>query len=285
MKIETKQLRKTFGKESALEDLSITFSGEKIIGLLGKNGAGKTTFMRILSGHFQQTRGTIAVNEQSPFNHSDVSKNICFIQESNNFYGKFRIDEVLQIAEVFYPNWDKDQAEHLLKVFKLKRKQKVKALSKGMLSALGIIVGLASNASITIFDEPYIGLDASNRSLFYDLLLQSYQENPRMFILSTHLIDEISKLFEEVAILHEGKLLLHETTAELAENHLLVSGETSVVDQAIKNKNVIHETSMLGKKKAVLFGEQLATTDELEVSKIGLQDLVIYLTKEEVDSL
>ena len=87
-----------------------------------------------------------------------------------------------------------------------------------MVSALGIITGFASCASITIFDEPYIGLDVAARNMFYDLLIERQTENPRLFILSTHLIDEASELFEEIFILHEGELLLQKTTDEWREH-------------------------------------------------------------------
>lgn len=284
MKIEANKLRKSFGKEVALNDFTISISGEKIVGLLGRNGAGKTTFMRLLAGHFQQTSGRIEVNGHAPFNHYPATKEICLIEESNNFHEKFSIEEILQISAVFYPNWNKDQADHLIKVFKLKRKQKVKALSKGMVSALGIIVGLSSNAAITIFDEPYIGLDASYRSVFYDLLLEAYEDNPRMFILSTHLIDEVSNLFEEVAIIHEGNLLLHETADDLARKNLLLSGNTDLVNKTINGKKVIHESTILGQKSVVLFDESIEKVEGLKVSKASLQELVVYLTKEEVPS-
>src|SRR5699024_4115682 len=161
--------------------------------------------MRLLAGHFTKSSGEIEINQQSPFNNYGLMKDVCLIMESNNFYEKFTVRDILSISAKFYPNWDQPYAEELRQIFHLKPKQKVKTLSKGMHSALGIIVGLASNAPITIFDEPYIGLDASFRSTFYDLLLESFEENPRLIILSTHLIDEVSKLFEEVVIIQEGK--------------------------------------------------------------------------------
>ncbi len=217
------------------------------------------------------------------FNNYPVTKNICFIQESNNFHEKFRVHEVLDIASIYYPNWDKNQAKELTKIFKLKEKQKVKALSKGMSSALGIIIGLSSNAPLTIFDEPYIGLDASFRSTFYDLLLESYENNPRMFILSTHLIDEVSKLFEEVVILHEGNKMLHESSEHLAEKHMILTGKKESIDPLMEGKNVIHEKSILGQKSVVLFDEVMESVpSDVEVSKATLQDLFVYLTKEEV---
>src|SRR5699024_12849209 len=106
---------------------------------------------------------------------------------------------------LFYPNWDQALDDELVKVYNLPLNAKVKTLSKGMESALGVIVGLSSMATITIFDEPYIGLDAAARKNFYNTLLEQYETRPRTIIFSTHLIDEVSLLFEEVLILREGR--------------------------------------------------------------------------------
>ncbi len=283
MEIKTNHLTKRYRKEVALDDLSLQISGNKIVGLLGKNGAGKTTLMRMLAGHFAATSGDILIDHEAPFNNYSLSKHVCLIMESNNFHDKFNVNDILNISAKFYPNWDKEYAEELREIFRLKPKKKIKTLSKGMYSALGIIVGLASNSSITIFDEPYIGLDAAFRSTFYDLLLESYERNPRLIILSTHLIDEVSKLFEEVVILQEGKALLHESVDDLANKHILLSGNKEEVEHFAANKNVIHETTMLGQKTVVLFDENITDAKGLKVSRASLQELFVYLTKEEVN--
>ncbi|WP_163538033.1 ABC transporter ATP-binding protein [Gracilibacillus sp. YIM 98692] len=283
MEMKATNLTKRYAHKKALDDLTLTLNGEKIIGLLGKNGAGKTTLMRMLAGHFPATDGRLTINDKAPFDHFPVTKDICLIMESHNFHEKFKVKDVLNISAKFHPNWDMDYAKYLRKSFRLEEKQKVKTLSKGMYSALGIIVGLASLSPITIFDEPYIGLDASFRSMFYDLLLESYQHNPRLIILSTHLIDEVSKLFEEVVILHDGKLMLHEKADDLADKHILLSGNKEEIDQFAASKNIIHESSMLGQKTIVLYDEEVSDTGDLSVSKASLQELFVYLTKEEVN--
>ncbi|SDB93794.1 ABC-2 type transport system ATP-binding protein [Pelagirhabdus alkalitolerans] len=280
--IKADQLTKSYKGEQALDALTVQFEGDKIIGLLGKNGAGKTTLMRLLAGHFKQTSGNITINDQEPFNNYFLTRDICFIQENNNFFEKFKVNEVIQLASQFYPNWDEEEANQLLKTFQLNRKQKINALSKGMLSALGIIVGIASHAPITIFDEPYIGLDASYRSVFYDKLLESYQSNKRMIILSTHLIDEVSRLFEEVAILHEGKLHLHEISEQLKDNHWLLRGKKETIDQETNHLNVIHSSEFLGKKTVVVYDTINEQHETIEYDKLSLQQLFVYLTKEEV---
>src|SRR5260221_9730741 len=106
----------------------------------------------------------------------------------------------------------------------------MKALSRGMLSAAGVIVGLASRAPLTIFDEPYLGLDAVARSIFYDRLLEDYAEHPRTVILSTHLIDEVSRLLEHILVIDQGRLILDEDADALRGRAFAVVGPAAQVD-------------------------------------------------------
>ncbi|RXI96190.1 ABC transporter ATP-binding protein [Anaerobacillus alkaliphilus] len=284
MKIEIKNLSKKYTEKIALNDLTLELEENKIYGLLGRNGAGKTTLMQLLAGYMLPTSGSIKVNGQSPFDNRDVLKDICLINESNNFMNRLKVKDILKIASLFYPNWSNEKAERLLETFNLKGKMSVKGLSKGMESALGIIIGLASRTKIAIFDEPYIGLDASARYKFYDALLEEYEEYPRTIILSTHLIDEVSNLFEEVILIKNGELLFHRTTEELLELTLKVSGSKHAVNSFIEGKEVIHEAELAGQKAATLFGERYdkreAISLGLTIESVTIQHLMVYLTEE-----
>jgi ABC-2 type transport system ATP-binding protein len=283
MKIEAINITKKYGQKEALKDLSMVIEENKIYGLLGKNGAGKTTFMQLLAGHILSTSGKVLIDGQEPFNNRNVLKEMCLISESSNFKKRLKIKDVLKIASLFYPNWSQESADRLLKEFNLEKSMNTKGLSKGMESALGITIGLSSRAKITIFDEPYIGLDASARYKFYDLLLAEYEEKPRTFILSTHLIDEVSRLFEEVILLRDGQLLLQLQTDEMKEKSIIVSGKSEVVEAYSKGKNVIRETSMMGRKTAMLFGEVYNLTEArelgLEAERGNIQELMVHLSE------
>jgi ABC-2 type transport system ATP-binding protein len=284
MKIEVKDVTKSYRSKTALANLTVTFEEDKIYGLLGRNGAGKTTLMQLLAGYTLPSSGEVLLNGVTPFNNRNVLKDICLINESENFKRRLRIRDVLKIASLFYPNWSQETAEYLLKQFNLEPNLKTKGLSKGMESSVGIVIGLASRAKITIFDEPYIGLDASARYKFYDILLEEYETYPRTIILSTHLIDEVSNLFEEVVILQNGKLLLQRDKDELVQLSLQVSGKSEVVDQFTKGKNVIHEAEIVGMKTVQLFGENYSSEEAislgLQVERSNVQQLMVYLTEE-----
>lgn len=283
MTIHFSNVTKSFGKKTALKNFSLQLEKNKIYGLLGRNGAGKTTMLKLVSGHIHPTSGQVLIDGKNPFNNRSLLEKICFIQETNNFKRRVKIKELLKIASLYYPNWSFETAERLLNIFRLDPNWSTKGLSKGMESALGIIIGLSSHAEITIFDEPYIGLDASLRYRFYDLLLEEFENKPRTIILSTHLIDEVSNLFEEIILMKDGELFAHKTTDEFLELSLKVEGKKESVDAFIQNKNVIMSKEIMGRKIAIVYGEKYNSKEAidagLQVDQCTIQELMVHLTE------
>lgn len=161
----------------------------------------------------------------------------------------------MYIASLFYSNWDKDFAQRLTEEFELDKEKLYKNLSLGMKSQLSIIVGLASRAPLTIFDEPYIGLDAPGRQLFYDTLIDDYMENPRTIIISTHLIDEVSNLLEEVIILHKGEVKMTGNIDDIRKKSFYISGGVGQVEKHLQNKNILGREKIGGNMVAVMFDD------------------------------
>lgn len=282
MNITCESVSRTYGKTLALKEVSLHVKENTICGLLGRNGAGKTTLMHLLTGQLLPSSGNVLIDGKAPFENREILKHLCFIKESGNFKPNFKVNETLNLASFFYPHWDQEKAEDLLKQFHLNPRKSVKSLSKGMESALGIIIGLASRAPITIFDEPYIGMDAVARQHFYNLVLEEYTAHPRTFILSTHLIDEISNLFEDVIILQDGEIVLHEMAENLRNYGFAVSGEASVVDTFCEGKNVLHSEAFGGMKKAAFYNKNYNQKEAdffgLTLEPLPIQDLMIHLT-------
>ncbi|MDL4841848.1 ABC transporter ATP-binding protein [Aquibacillus rhizosphaerae] len=283
MIIEANNLTKTYKNKIALNDISFSLEEPKIYGLLGRNGAGKTTFMQVLAGLLLPTNGSVLVNGQTPFDNQKITESICLIKEGDNFKKDLKVKNVLTIASMFYPTWDNQLAFQLIDEFSLDLNVKVKTLSKGMESALGIIVGLASKAPITMFDEPYIGLDASARNRFYEVLVEQYQEHKRTIIFSTHLIDEVSLLFEEVLIFEGGKLIVKDDTDELRESCFSVSGPVAKVEAYIANKKVVNKQEFAGMLTATVLNanKQAAREQGFDVEGVPIQKLMIYLTSKQ----
>ncbi|GAB3247763.1 ABC transporter ATP-binding protein [Kineosporia babensis] len=273
---------KRFGDFTAVDDVSFEVRANTIYGLLGRNGAGKSTIMRMLAGHAQPTQGRVEMLGAEPFENDEITQQICFAAENQVYPDVFRVKDVLTAGRLLYPRWDEAYAQELMEVFNLPKKRQVKKLSRGMRSAVGIVVGLASRAPVTIFDEPYLGLDATSRQLFYDHLLADYAENPRTIMLSTHLIDEVSELIEHVLVIDRGRLVINEEAELLRGRAVSVSGPSDLVEKFSYAMTRLHEEQMLGQSRVTVLGDpedaQHARTLGLDVKPVSLQQLVVQST-------
>ncbi|MGH3423071.1 MAG: ABC transporter ATP-binding protein, partial [Streptosporangiaceae bacterium] len=195
----------------AVDQASFDIEPGSITGLLGRNGAGKTTLLRILAGQEFPTGGTVSVLGDNPVTNDHLLHRMVFVREDQLYpgTGPFAVRHALRAASWFYPNWDAGLAAALAGDVGLPAGGRVGRLSRGMRSALGIVIGLAARAEVTLFDEPYACLDPVARQLFYDRLLADYAEHPRTVLLSTHLIDEAAGLFERVLVIDKGRIVLH----------------------------------------------------------------------------
>ena len=272
-----------FREHTALSDVSTVIEQGAITGLLGRNGAGKTTLMQLLTGHRVPTSGTVEVFGQRPYENEAVLSRICFIKEGQRYPDHFRVRDALDAGALVYPDWDADLAQLLLQDFDLPAKRPIKKLSRGMTSAVGIIIGLASRAPLTLFDEPYLGLDAVARQLFYDRLLADYAEHPRTVVLSTHLIEEIASLLERVLFIDRGRVLLDADAESLRGTALTVTGPKAKVDAFAGRQEVLHTESLGGHSRAVVRLRDGADGDDaadagLSWEPTNLQQLVVAMS-------
>ncbi|MCW4353915.1 ABC transporter ATP-binding protein [Hoyosella sp. YIM 151337] len=275
---------KKFGSVLALDDVSFELKPNTIHGLLGRNGAGKTTLMRVMTGQEFATSGTINILGEPPLENAKVLSQVSFIRESQKYPDDYLVKHVLSTAGHLLPHWHADLAEELLADFQLPLKRKVKKLSRGMLSALGVIVGLASRAPLTFFDEPYLGLDAVARQMFYDRLLADYGEHPRTIVLSTHLIDEVSNLIEHVLVIDKGRILLDDSADSLRSRASVITGEAATVDSFVGAAPVLARETLGSQARvtAELPYSELRKADAqrggLTVEPVSLQQLVVHTT-------
>lgn len=282
--IEVDGLTRRYGRLAAVDDATFTLEGNRIHGLLGRNGAGKTTLMQLLTGQEFASSGTIRVFGQSPVENAGVLQHVSFIKESQRYPEDFRPKHVLRSAPWFFENWDAEFAEQLVDDFRLPLNTRIKKLSRGQLSAIGVIVGLASRAPLTFFDEPYLGLDAVSRHMFYDRLLADYAENPRTVVLSTHLIDEVSNLIEHVILIDKGRILLDAESDDLRERAFEITGPTEAVDRFAAEHRVLHRTALGSTARATIDGrlndhqQSLGVASGLSIEPIPLQQLIIDRT-------
>lgn len=284
--IQVNNLVKNFGSVTALKNVSITIEQNKIYGLLGRNGAGKTTLMQMLTGQDFPTQGSVSVFGQNPVENSEILQEICFIKESQRYPDSFKAKHVLKSAPNFYKNWDAEYATQLVEEFRLPLNRVIKKMSRGQQSALGVILGLASRAPITYFDEPYLGLDAVARHLFYDHLLRDFTENPRTIILSTHLIDEVSNLLEHVIVIDEGEILIDKDAEDVRGTATTLTGKADIVDRFIGGREVLNRQSLGSLASVTILArlsheeQQQAAAQNIELTPVSLQDLIVHATSD-----
>jgi ABC-2 type transport system ATP-binding protein len=246
-----RDLGKTYGDFTALDGVSFELHENVIHGLLGRNGAGKSTIMRILTGQAFEDSGRVEVFGAHPYENDAVLGRICFVSESLKYPTIFATRHVLAAGRLLYPTWDED---------------------------------FAARAPLTLFDEPYLGLDASARQLFYDRLLEDYAENPRTILLSTHLIDEVADLIEHVVLIDRGRVLIDEPAEALRGSAVTVSGPAEAIDRFVADREELHR-ERLGTVARVTVRGALSGTDRedaraagIGLEPVSLQQLVVRTT-------
>ena len=280
-------LVKVYGKKEVLHRVDVEFESGCIYGLIGRNGAGKTTLLSCITAQSWATAGEITYGGEPVWENEKALGEICFAREISQilFMGQntYKVRDYLRAAKLLYPHWDEQYAQQLVDRFGLERKKRISALSKGMLSMLTIVLALASNAPITILDEPVAGLDVVAREDFYKLLLDNYAETQRTFIVSTHILDEAASVFEKVVILDDGNIIEQGNTDELVAQFRYVSGKDEQVDEAVAGMKVLMEEKA-GRSKAVVIRSseenlsKLEQNPNVEISPLNLQKVFVALT-------
>ncbi|WP_225845910.1 ABC transporter ATP-binding protein [Streptomyces sp. HPF1205] len=274
-------LGRRYRDHQALTDVTFEIGTPCITGLLGRNGAGKTTLLRILAGQEFATSGRVHVFGAGPLENDAVLRRMILVREDQT-YPDLRVRHAVAAASMLYPNWDADLAGTLLDAYELPPARPVKKLSRGMRTALGIVVGLAARAELTLFDEPYAGLDAVARTRFYDQLLADYTAHPRCVVLSTHLIDEAAELLDRVLVLDRGRLVLDAPADDLRGTATAVSGPAEGVERFVAGRTTLSRRTLGPLATAVMVGRldardrELAGHLRLRLEAVTLQQLAVH---------
>jgi len=273
--IEIKNVTKKYGSTIAIDDLSLSIFDSGIFCLLGRNGAGKTTLMKLIAGHINYTNGQILVEKKS-VSTSHMPESVSFI-ESGAAQFNIKVAELIKMAAQLQDDFDYDFAQRMVKRFELDLKKKFKQLSFGMKTMLTTIITLANNAKVILLDEPTLGFDAIMRDQFNTLLLESYQNHPRVIIVSTHLIDEIAKVTERLIIIDKGKLLIEAGIEEIDEKAYTLSGSVDAVESLLIGLNCIGKTKAGSVMAAHIYDDRISLPDNVAIDRLSLQDFFINL--------
>lgn len=284
--IKTNNLVKDYGRKRAIDNLNINVNTGGIIGLIGRNGSGKTTFMKLCAGLLDKTQGSISVFGKVPMDNLEVLEKLVYTYHNIEYDKSAKLLDVLYGFDVMYKNFDKDFALKLVKYFDLTSKMKYKQLSQGMASIFNYICALSTRADLTMLDEPVLGMDITVRKAAYEVLLRDYTEHPRTIIISSHLLAELEGILSEIILIDKGSLVLYKDIDEVREMAYRVDGSRDSIDEYCQDKKILFRKSgefdnfaivlEVLTEKAVMEGRQR----NISVSKVGAEDVCSYLIQD-----
>ncbi|WP_246943631.1 ATP-binding cassette domain-containing protein [Bacillus pinisoli] len=283
--IECNEVTKVYGGTKAVNYLSFTIKENTITGLIGRNGAGKSTILKLIAGHIKISSGELRVFSEQPFNSLKVSSNLMFVDENMVFPNSISLAAILKEVGKFYANWDEELANRLFQHFSFKENDRYDRLSKGKKSTFHFIVGLAARCSITIFDEPVNGMDASVRKDFYRAILKDYIDHPRTIIISSHLLTEMENLLEDILLIKDGEKCLHMSVPRLKEYAIGLTGASHVIEEWTDRSTVLYKKSLPNNYVYVVIENQLsrvereqAKSNGVEFTQVSAEELCMMLT-------
>jgi len=225
--LEIKGLTKVFDNKEILTNVNLKISRGKIIGLLGKNGVGKTTLIKLINDLLTPTKGEILINGNRPGIES--KKVISYLPERTYLNKQMKVSEIIQYFKEFYENFDSEKAAKLLKDLNLDMNQKLSKMSKGMQEKVQLVLVMSRNADLYILDEPLGGVDPATRDYILDTILSNFNEKASL-IISTHLISDIERILDEVIFIDKGKIVLQ------SEADKLRNKENASIDEIFRRK-------------------------------------------------
>ena len=213
--IDIINVSKKFGKNYALENVSFQIKEGKVIGVLGINGAGKSTILKSIAGVIRPDKGKILIDGEKI--NSKLYNKIAFVPDADTYFPNLTIKETFAFMKEFYKNWDEEKAYNMLKFFNLTDDKIISNLSKGNRARVKIILGFAQNAKYILLDEPFSGIDLFKREEFIKDMVE-FISPEQSIIITTHEINEIEEIIEEVITLHEGKVVFNFNVEEVRHN-------------------------------------------------------------------
>ena len=207
-------ISKNFGDKKILKNINLTINEGKIIGLLGKNGTGKSTLIKLINDLLTPTSGSILIDgKQIGIDSKNI---ISYLPERTYLDKSMTVEETLRFFEDFYDNFDSKKAKKLLKDLNLDIKQKLSKMSKGMQEKVQLVLVMSRKAKLYILDEPLGGVDPATREYILDTILTNFEEGASV-IISTHLISDIERILDEVIFINDGEIILHKDADKLRE--------------------------------------------------------------------
>jgi ABC-2 type transport system ATP-binding protein len=269
--IEARGLRKAFGTTLALDGVDLRVDEGRILGLIGPNGAGKTTALKAILG-LTSYQGSLRVLGRDPWTERDqLMRDVCFIADVAVLPRWMRVSQALEYVAGVHPRFDRAKAESFLGKTSISAGQKVRELSKGMVTQLHLALVMAIDARLLVLDEPTLGLDILYRKQFYDSLLNDYFDRSRTIVVTTHQVDELQHVLTDLMFMNRGRIVLSCSMEEFEARYLEVTVRPEQI-AAVRALKPIHERQVMG-RSVLLFDRvdrnQLAALGEVRTPSIA----------------
>lgn len=275
--ISARGLSKRYKDKMALDGCDFNVASGRIVGLIGPNGAGKTTAIKAILG-LTPYEGKLDVLGLDPFSRRhQLMQQVCFIADVAILPRWLRVSEAIDYVEGVHPRFDRARCERFLAATEIKRKSRVRELSKGMVAQLHLALVMAIDARLLVLDEPTLGLDILYRRRFYEQLLNDYFDQTRTILVTTHQVEEIEHLLTDLLFIKSGKIALAASMDEVAARYcqVLVGQDRLEAARALKP---IAERRMLGKSALLFDGLAPEQAREFgEVHQVGVADLFVAI--------
>lgn len=275
--IEARNLGKSYGKFKALSNVSFEIPLGRIVGVIGANGAGKTTMLNAILG-LTRYDGELKVMGQNPStNRAKLMEDVCFISDVATLPRWMKVSQVLDYVESVHPKFDRAVALDYLSRTTVPLDKKVRKLSKGMITQTHLAVVMAIDAKLLVLDEPTLGLDIIFRKGFYSSLLEEYFDKHRTIVVTTHQVEEIEHILSDVIFIRDGEICLYETMDDLETRFCQVLVDEEDADKA-RGFGPISEQKAFGKINFIYNGVDRKKLKELgDVKMVGLADLFVAI--------
>lgn len=225
------------GGTPALDHVNATLPFGRVYGLIGRNGAGKTTLLRAMAGQLR-VKGEVTYDGAPVWDNQQVLDGIILSGPDVPWPTDYKVKKLLAITAARWSTWDQGLAEQLIEDFELDTNRNLSSMSRGQKSLVSIVIGLAAQCSVTLLDEPYLGLDVQNREMFYRHLLADVERNPRTFIISTHHIDDAARVLDSVILIDRGHITGVSDLQGLTERIVLLSGSSTALSAQLRDLEV-----------------------------------------------
>ena len=216
--IKVKNVSKSFDGFRALDALTLTVPKGSVYGLVGSNGAGKTTIIKHLCGIYRQDSGLITIDGKNAYENNAVKSRLCYISDDLYFFPTYSVHDMAEFYRGIYPDWNEERFQKLGEIFKIDPRRKVRRLSKGMQKQVSFWLGISTMPEIMILDEPVDGLDPVMRKSVWQLMLADVAERGMTVLVSSHNLRELEDVCDHVGIMHRGRVVLEKSLDDVKGN-------------------------------------------------------------------